>query len=304
MEQEIKTIGVVGAGVMGRGVAQNLAQSAFNVVMVDHSAAALESARTEISQALRFQGFFNKASREANPAAVLARIQTSREIEALNGVDYLIENVTENWEIKRKVYLQLDKICRPEVAFAVNTSAISITRVGSVTSRPAQVVGIHFMNPVPKKPAVELIRGVHTSEKTISITQNVLCQMGKKWVMVNDAPGFISNRVLMLTINEAVFLLLEGVAGKAEDVDEVFRSCFGHPMGPLETADLIGVDTILYSLEVLYESYNDPKFRPCPLLKRMVDAGFWGRKSGRGFYEYNANGSIAQAVPAPRSSAA
>jgi len=157
-----------------------------------------------------------------------------------------------------------------------------------VTKRPDKVIGIHFMNPVPKKDTVELIRGYHTSDKTLEHAKQLLQRMQKNWVLVNDSPGFVSNRVLMLTINEAIFLLQENIASP-EDVDRVFKSCFGHPMGPLETADLIGVDTILYSLEVLYNSFNDPKFRPCPLLKKMVDAGLWGRKSGRGFYSYEAN---------------
>jgi 3-hydroxybutyryl-CoA dehydrogenase len=169
--------------------------------------------------------------------------------------------------------------------FVVNTSALPITKVASVTSRPEQVIGVHFMNPVPMKTCVELIPGQHTSAETVRRTRELLAAMGKKVVDVKDTCGFISNRVLMLTVNEAAFLVHEGVA-TAEAVDEVFRSCFGHPMGPLETADLIGVDTVLYSVEVLYEHYNDSKYRPCPLLRTMTDAGLHGRKSGRGFYEY------------------
>jgi 3-hydroxybutyryl-CoA dehydrogenase len=180
----------------------------------------------------------------------------------------------------------------------VNTSAIPITKMASVTKRPAQVVGVHFMNPVPAKPAVELIPGFHTSAETIQRTKDLLTAMGKKAIQVKDACGFVSNRVLMLTVNEAAYLVHEGVAD-AESVDEVFRSCFGHPMGPLETADLIGVDTILYSVEVLYEYYSDSKYRPCPLLKQMTDAGLHGRKSGRGFYDYTGGaGRLTSSAPA------
>ncbi|MGH2478967.1 MAG: 3-hydroxyacyl-CoA dehydrogenase family protein, partial [Ktedonobacteraceae bacterium] len=201
-------------------------------------------------------------------------------------VDFVIENATEKWEVKKPIYEQIDLICPREVIFAVNTSAISITRVGSVTKRPDQVIGTHFMNPVPMKNTVEVIRGYHTSTETIATTRDLLASMGKEGIVVNDMPGFVSNRVLMLTVNEAIYLVQDQVA-TAEDVDRVFKSCFGHPMGPLETADLIGLDTILYSVDVLYESYNDSKYRPCPLLKKMVDAGLYGRKSGQGFYTYN-----------------
>ena len=169
--------------------------------------------------------------------------------------------------------------------FAANTSAIPITRIASLTRRPARVIGMHFMNPVPLKPVVEVIRGYYTADETVALAQGLLAGMGKEGVVVNDSPGFVSNRVLMLTINEAIFLLHEGVAA-AEDVDKIFKGCFGHKMGPLETADLIGLDTILLSIEVLYESFNDSKYRPCPLLKKMVDAGLYGQKSGQGFYTY------------------
>jgi 3-hydroxybutyryl-CoA dehydrogenase len=284
----IDVIGVIGAGVMGTGVAQNLAQVGYSVVLVDRSERAVAAARNNITQALRFQSFFNKSERKETAAETLARIDFGTDPGNLSHAGCLIENVTENWEIKREVYTQLEAICGPECIFIVNTSAISITQVGSVTKRPDKVIGIHFMNPVPKKDTVELIRGYHTSDKTLEHAKQLLQRMQKNWVLVNDSPGFVSNRVLMLTINEAIFLLQENIASP-EDVDRVFKSCFGHPMGPLETADLIGVDTILYSLEVLYNSFNDPKFRPCPLLKKMVDAGLWGRKSGRGFYSYEAN---------------
>jgi 3-hydroxybutyryl-CoA dehydrogenase len=187
--------------------------------------------------------------------------------------------------MKRQVYPRLDRICPPHVVFAANTSAISITRLASLTSRPERIVGMHFMNPVPLKDTVEVIRGHHTSEETLETARRLLATMGKKAVVVNDFPGFVSNRVLMLTVNEAVYLVQDGVAAP-QDVDEIFRSCFGHPMGPLQTADLIGLDTILYSIQVLYDSFGDSKYRPCPLLRKMVDAGLHGRKSGEGFYRY------------------
>jgi 3-hydroxybutyryl-CoA dehydrogenase len=280
-----QAIGVVGAGVMGMGVAQNLAQTGHEVVLVDRSKEALEKARENIAQALRFQKFLKSPERVEKSSEILARIRMGTDLKALAEAVYVIENVTENWPLKREVYGTLETICPATCIFAANTSAIPITRIASATRRPAQVIGIHFMNPVPQKSTVEVIRGFHTSDATLEATRALLQRMGKRFVVVGDSPGFVSNRVLMLTINEAIFLLHEQVA-KAADVDEVFKSCFGHPMGPLETADLIGLDTILNSLEVLYDSFNDSKFRPCPLLKKMVDAGLWGRKNGRGFYTY------------------
>ncbi|MBF0165425.1 MAG: 3-hydroxybutyryl-CoA dehydrogenase [Magnetococcales bacterium] len=282
---DIQTAGVVGAGVMGVGVAQNLAQCGMDVVLVDISEAVLERARNEIGNNVRFQGFFAKEKNGPSPEEVLGRIVFTTEPEKLAEVDYLVENVVEKWPVKEEVYRRIDPLCKPSCVFAANTSAISITRIASVTKRPDRVIGMHFMNPVPMKPMVEVIRGFHTSEETIAFSKFFLKKMGKSCVVVNDSPGFVSNRVLMLTVNEAVFLVAEGVA-KAEEVDRIFKSCFGHKMGPLETADLIGLDTILYSLDVLYESFNDSKFRPCPLLKKMVDAGLHGRKNGRGFYDY------------------
>jgi 3-hydroxybutyryl-CoA dehydrogenase len=204
---------------------------------------------------------------------------------SLQDADFVIENVTEKWEVKRPVYAQLDAVCPEHCVLASNTSCIPITRIGSVTQRPDRVIGMHFMNPVPMKPMVEVIRGYHTSPETIETAQALLAGMGKDCVIVNDSPGFVANRVLMLTVNEAIFLVHEGVSD-APDIDQIFKDCFGHKMGPLETADLIGLDTILYSLQVLYESFSDSKYRPCPLLNQMVDAGLHGRKSGQGFYTY------------------
>jgi 3-hydroxybutyryl-CoA dehydrogenase len=283
----IKVVGVVGAGVMGVGVAQALAQTRHRVVLLDVTDEILNRAMREIKNNIRLQGLLNKKEGAESTRDVLDRITFGTSYQLLQDADFVVENVTEKWEIKKGVYAQLDEVCAQRCVFAANTSAIPITRIASATNRADRVIGMHFMNPVPMKPAVEVIRGHHTSEQTISTAQQLLEQMGKEGIIVNDSPGFVSNRVLMLTINEAIFLLQDQVAS-AEDVDRIFRSCFGHKMGPLETADLIGLDTILLSIEVLYESFNDSKYRPCPLLKKMVDAGLYGRKSGRGFYSYQA----------------
>lgn len=282
---KIKTVGVIGAGVMGIGVAQNLAQTHHQVLLLDVSEEIIERAKQEIKNNIRFQGFFQKKEHSETPDDILQRIKFSTNYQVLEDAEFVIENTTEKWDIKKDVYAKIDRICPKDCIFAANTSAISITRIGSVTKRPEKAIGMHFMNPVPIKPMVEMIRGYHTSNETIETAKELLAQMGKECILVNDSPGFVSNRVLMLTINEAIFLLQDGVAS-AEEVDKIFKSCFGHKMGPLETADLIGLDTILYSIEVLQESFNDSKYRPCPLLKKMVDAGLHGRKSGKGFYAY------------------
>ena len=279
-------IGVVGAGVMGVGVAQNLAQAGHRVILLDISEEILKRAREEIAKNIRFQRLFSKTKEQESAEAIVDRIRFTTNYAPFADADFVIENVTEKWEIKKQVHEQLDAVCPTHCVFAANTSAISITRISSATKRPEKVIGMHFMNPVPMKPVVEVIRGYHTSEETIARAKDLLATMGKEGVVVNDMPGFVSNRVLMLTVNEAIFLVQDQVAS-AEEVDKIFKSCFGHKMGPLETADLIGLDTILYSIEVLYESFNDSKYRPCPLLKKMVDAGLYGRKSGQGFYTYN-----------------
>jgi 3-hydroxybutyryl-CoA dehydrogenase len=282
----MNVIGVMGAGVMGVGVAQNLAQTGHDVVLVDKDEAIVAQALATIRNNCRMSRLMGGPALDADE--VVSRITIGVGADAMSKADVVIENVTENWDIKREVYEALDAACKPEAIFIVNTSAIPITKVAAVTGRPERVVGVHFMNPVPAKPAVELIPGFHTAPATLEATRALLTAMGKKSIEVKDACGFISNRVLMLTVNEAAYLVYEGVAD-AESVDEVFRSCFGHPMGPLETADLIGVDTILYSVEVLYDYYSDSKYRPCPLLRQMTYAGLHGRKSGRGFYDYNTN---------------
>lgn len=281
----MNVVGVIGAGVMGVGVAQNLAEAGFEVILIDISDTVLERARTGIRNNLRFHGLLDKSERKSDPGATMQRIACTTSYEALSRADFVIENVVEKWETKKLVYPLLEQYCPAHCVFAANTSAIPITRIGAVTRRAPQVIGIHFMNPVPLKKTVEVIKGFHTTERTIEITAALLQRMGKEFVLVNDSPGFVSNRVLMLTINEAINLVQEQVSS-AEQVDQIFKSCFGHKMGPLETADLIGLDTILYSIEVLQECFADSKYRPSPLLKKMVDAGLHGRKSGRGFYHY------------------
>jgi 3-hydroxybutyryl-CoA dehydrogenase len=281
----MQVVGVVGAGVMGVGLAQNLSETGHQVVLVDVAEKQLEKAHAAIGTNVRMKAFFDKKTSSVKPEAVLEKIQFTLDFAELEKAEFVIENVVEKWQVKEQVYRQIDSICRPHCVFAANTSAISITRIASATARPDRVLGMHFMNPVPLKSMVEVIRGHHTSVTTLDTAKTLLAQMGKEFVVVNDMPGFVSNRVLMLTINEAIFLVQDQVAS-AEDVDLLFKKCFGHKMGPLETGDLIGLDTILYSLEVLCESYNDGKYRPCPLLKKMVHAGLHGRKSGRGFYNY------------------
>lgn len=278
------TIGVLGAGVMGRGLVSALLMTGHKVVLVDIEQRILDDARRDIARDLRFQKLHSSAqvpdAREA-----LERVSFTLQPEALSQADFVVENATEDWSIKSRCHRQLDEICAADKVIAANTSAISITRIASQTRYPQRIIGLHLMNPVPLKPTAEVIPGYHTSEETIKRTAKFLQGMGKDGIVVKDSPGFVSNRVLMLAVNEAAFLVYEGVA-TAEDADAIFKRCFGHKMGMLETADLIGLDTILRSIEVLYESFDDSKYRPCPLLKKMVDAGLLGRKSGEGFFRY------------------
>ena len=278
-------LGVIGAGIMGIGVAQSLAQAGYSVALIDVAQAALEKAKDEIYRGARFHHLLRQGGKQHNAKEVVSRITFTTDLEALAQSDFVIENVTEAWTIKQPVYAAIDRICPQPCIFAADTSAIPITQIGGATQRPDRVLGMHFMNPVPLKDTVEVIRGYHTSEATLQTALELLRSLEKEGIVVNDSPGFVSNRVLMLTVNEAILVVHEGVAS-AEDVDKIFRQCFGHKMGPLETGDLIGLDTILLSLEVLYEQFGDPKFRPCPLLRKMVNAGLYGRKSGQGFYQY------------------
>lgn len=281
---DIKTVGVIGAGVMGIGVAQNLAQTNHQVILIDIAENILEKAKQNIRNNIRFQGFFNKKNVE-KPENVLPKILFTSDYQLLKNADFVVENVVEKWDVKKDVYAQIDVICPEHCIFAANTSAIPITRIGSITKRPAKVIGMHFMNPVPMKKIVETIRGYHTSDETIEIAKKFLSQMGKDCIIINDAPGFVANRLSHLFMNEAANLVMENIA-TPKDIDDIFKKCYGHAMGPLETADLIGLDTVVDTLQVLYENYQDSKFRCSPLLKKMVDAGLYGQKSGKGFYTY------------------
>ena len=280
------TVGVVGAGVMGAGVAQCLADRGHEVVLVDISDEVLDQARKVVLGNLRLARMLAPGDGDLEPHTVLERIAPTTDYAKLENATWIVENVTEDWPTKKDVYSTLDEVCAPECMFAANTSCISITQIASATNRADKVIGVHFMNPVFMKPAVEAIRGFHTSDETVSQCEQFLGSMGKECILVNDYPGFVSNRISHLFMNEACWVVQDGVADAAT-VDAIFKQCYGHQTGPLETADLIGLDTVLRSLHVLYDSYKDPKFRPSPLLVKMVNAGLCGRKSGEGFYKYS-----------------
>jgi 3-hydroxybutyryl-CoA dehydrogenase len=269
---------------MGMGIAQVFAARGFPVTLVDSSRDALERARDGIDASLRRLAR-KGAIPEADGEATLKRIAFTEKLEAVAAADFIVEAVVEDVGVKRRVLGDLDRLTRPGAVLASNTSSISITRLGAATRRPELVIGMHFMNPVPVMELVEVIRGQATSDETHAATMSLARKLGKTPVTVSDYPGFISNRVLLPMINEAIFALMEGVAAR-DDIDAVFRLGMRHPMGPLQLADLIGLDVCLGILEVLHSGLGDPKYRPCPLLRRMVDAGQLGRKSGRGFYEY------------------
>jgi 3-hydroxybutyryl-CoA dehydrogenase len=281
---EIRTIGVVGGGTMGNGIAHVAALSGHPVVLVDRSSDLVRRALTTIDRNLQRavdKGTLPAAEKEET----LSRISGAESLEKLAGADFVVEAVNEDPELKQRIFADLDRICRKEAILATNTSSISITRVASATRRPAQVIGMHFMNPVPVMKLVEVIRGHSTSDETWQATRALAEKWGKVPVEVHDFPGFVSNRVLMPMINEAIFALWEGV-GSRESIDTVMKLGMNHPMGPLTLADFIGLDTCLSILQVLHDGFGDPKYRPCPLLRKMVDAGHLGRKTGRGFYEY------------------
>ena len=280
----IKKIGVVGAGQMGAGIAQVAAMNGYSIILNDVSEACLKGGIDRIEKSL---SIFLKKGRitQEEKEATLGRIETDVQLKAVQSADYVVEAVTENQSLKLDVFRQLDEICRPGVPLASNTSSIPITLIAAATKRPSEVIGMHFMNPVPLMKLVEVIRGLSTSDKTFETTCELAVKLKKTPVAVNDSPGFISNRILMPMINEAIFALYEGV-GTTEAIDSVMKLGMNHPMGPLELADLIGLDTCLSILEVLHEGFGDPKYRPCALLRKYVDAGYLGRKTGRGFYTY------------------
>lgn len=281
---DIRRIGVVGAGTMGNGIAQVFAQSGFDVRLCDAAPAALDRARATIEKSLsRFveKGKLSAADRDAT----LGRLSTGASLDAFGDVDYVVEAIAEHVDAKTEVFRRLDGITRNDVILSSNTSSISITLLGAATRRPDNVLGMHFMNPVPLMTLVELIRGQATSAESMA-TATALCgRLGKTGVEAADFPGFISNRILMPMINEAIYAVMEGV-GTPEAIDTVMKLGMNHPMGPLTLADFIGLDVCLAILNVLHDGLGDPKYRPCPLLRRMVAAGYLGRKSGRGFYQY------------------
>jgi 3-hydroxybutyryl-CoA dehydrogenase len=283
--QEVTSIGVVGAGTMGHGIAQVAAQAGLRVTMVDVAPAALERGIAGIGKSLDrliAKGKLTAADKEAT----LGRITTSSELAALTSCQLVVEAVVEKLPVKASVLAELDRCCPPETILASNTSSISITKLAAQTRRADRTIGMHFMNPVPVMQLVELIRGLATAQATYDVVEATTKRLGKTPVEVHDAPGFVSNRVLLPMINEAVFALHEGV-GTAEAIDQVMKLGMNHPMGPLQLADLIGLDVCLDILRVLHDGFGDPKYRPCPLLVKMVDAGYLGRKSGRGFYSYD-----------------
>ncbi len=282
---EIVTVGVVGAGTMGSGIAHVFARAGFRVLLCDVEQRFLDRALGQIRANLGREAAKGKLSEhEIEPA--LARITASVDREALCGAEFAIEAAPERFELKAEIFHALDRILPPSAILATNTSSISITKLAALTGRPAQVAGMHFFNPVPVMTLVEVVRGLATSDATLATVHALALKLGKTPVAVNDAPGFVSNRVLMPLINEAAFAVMEGVA-TPEAVDQVFRLGMAHPMGPLTLADFIGLDVCVDILRVLHEGFGDPKYRPCPLLLRMVDAGWLGRKSGRGFYTYD-----------------
>lgn len=276
---------MLGIGNIGVGVVSDLVLHGIEAVGIDVSPEILRRASEQILDNVRFAPMLSKSLPRMSKSRAAELMLLTTDLTQIASCDFVIENVTENWGVKKQVYESLQKVVPQGVCFGANTSCISITQIGSVTARPQDVVGIHLMNPVHLKPTVEVIRGFHTAERTIETLLQLFSQLGKEAILVGDMPGFVSNRISHLFMNEAAFVLQDQVA-TPEKIDAIFKKCFGHTMGPLETADLIGLDTVMRSLDVLYESYQDPKYRCCPLMRKLVYAGHLGRKTGRGFYVY------------------
>jgi 3-hydroxybutyryl-CoA dehydrogenase len=281
---EMKTLGVIGAGQMGNGIAQVAAMSGMDVVMNDISAEFVQKGLATITKILARSVDKGKIT-ETEKESILGRISASTDLKDMAAADFVVEAATENETLKFKIFKDLDNICPPETILSTNTSSIPIGRIASQTQRPNKIIGMHFMNPVPVMRLVEIIRGLATSDETFKSTWDLSLKFGKTPAEANDFPGFIANRILLPMINEAVYCLYHGV-GKKEDIDTVMKLGMNHPMGPLELADLIGLDTCLAVMETLYNGFNDSKYRPCPLLRKYVEAGWLGRKTGRGFYTY------------------
>jgi 3-hydroxybutyryl-CoA dehydrogenase len=280
----IARVGVIGAGTMGNGIAHVFARSGYRVTLCDVEQRFLDRALETIGKNLEREVARGKTSAD-DKAAALKRITPVLRRAELANCDFVIEAATENFEVKAEIFRDLDTICSPDVLLASNTSSISITKLGAVTKRPTKIIGMHFFNPVPVMKLVEVIRGLATTQETFNMVYDLALKLDKTPVEVNDAPGFVSNRVLMPLLNEAMYTVMEGVA-TAEAVDEVFKLGMAHPMGPLTLADFIGLDVCLDIMRVMQDGLGDPKYRPCPLLIKMVDAGWLGKKNGRGFYQY------------------